>query len=155
MSELSSLLAEALVGEYRMRAAELHGLVDSLADGQFWQKPYPYGNSVGHLVLHLTGNLNYYIGAQIAGTGYLRDRDREFSDPSRPRKASVLAHFDETIALVVGTLEAQWEPDWARAYTAEGEPQARNRFTIFLRCAAHLGHHIGQIHLLLRELAKT
>jgi hypothetical protein len=36
--------------------------------------------SAGHLPLHLTGNLNYYIGAQIAATGYVRDRDREFTE---------------------------------------------------------------------------
>jgi len=153
--ELTSLVAAAFSSEYRMRASELHHWVDPLSDEQFWQKPYPYGNSVGHLVLHLTGNLNYYIGAQIAGTGYRRDREGEFSDPSRPPKAGVLARFDDAIAMVVRTLETQSEDDWARPYTAEREPQARNRFTIFLRCAVHLYHHLGQITLLARELQKT
>src|SRR5437870_10527990 len=59
---------------------------------------YPYGNSVGHLVLHMTGNLNYYIGARVAGTGYVRDRDREFTDGQPPRKDEALGAFDRTIA---------------------------------------------------------
>jgi len=42
-------------------------VVDPLSNEQFWPKPYPYGNSIGHLVLHLTGNLNYYIGARVGG----------------------------------------------------------------------------------------
>ena len=35
-----------------------------LSEEQFWRNPFPYGNDIGHLVLHLTGNLNYYIGAK-------------------------------------------------------------------------------------------
>ena len=35
----------------------------SVAEEQLWTKPFPFGNSIGHLVLHLTGNLNHYIGA--------------------------------------------------------------------------------------------
>ena len=74
MSELSRVVKNALASEYRERAAELHKWADPLDEEQFWMNPYEYGNSVGHLVLHLTGNLSYYIGAQIAGTGYVRHR---------------------------------------------------------------------------------
>ena len=63
---------------YAANTARIRELAAPLSNEQFWQKPYPYGNSFGHLVLHLTGNLNYYIGAQIANTGYVRDRPREF-----------------------------------------------------------------------------
>ena len=41
------------------------------------------GNSIGHLILHLTGNLNHYIGSLVAGTGYERRREQEFTDPAR------------------------------------------------------------------------
>ena len=61
--------------------------VRALPREKLWVKPYPYGNSVGHLVLHLTGNLNHYVGAKIAATGYIRDRPREFNDPAEPRRA--------------------------------------------------------------------
>ena len=66
MSNLPEIVRSALASEYRMRGAELHKWVDPLTDEQFWTNPYSYGNSVGHLVLHLTGNLNYYIGARVA-----------------------------------------------------------------------------------------
>ena len=68
MSELSEGVRQAFANEYRDRAAELHKWADPLSDEQFWRNPFGYGNSVGHLVLHLTGNLSYYIGARIAGT---------------------------------------------------------------------------------------
>jgi hypothetical protein len=51
-------------------------------------------------VLHLTGNLNYYIGAQIANTGYVRDRPREFNEPAPPSKEEALKRFDEAVMMV-------------------------------------------------------
>jgi uncharacterized damage-inducible protein DinB len=154
MSELSSMVSGAFAKEYRGRAAELHKWVDPLSDNQFWRNPYSYGNSVGHLVLHLTGNLSYYIGARIAATGYIRNRDLEFTDATRPAKAGVLRRFDDTIAMVVATAEKQSESDWALPYTAEREPEAATRYVAFLRCAVHFYHHLGQIIYLCRELAK-
>jgi uncharacterized damage-inducible protein DinB len=155
MSELSKVISAALASEYRMRAEDLHKWADPLSEDQFWRNPYSYGNSVGHLVLHLTGNLSYYVGARIAETGYVRDRDLEFNESRRPRKADVLRKFDDTIALVIATIEHQSESDWALPYSAEREPESKNRFTLFLRCASHLYHHVGQIIYLSRELAKS
>jgi uncharacterized damage-inducible protein DinB len=154
MSNLPEIVRSALASEYRMRGAELHKWVDPLTDEQFWTNPYSYGNSAGHLVLHLTGNLNYYIGARVASTGYLRNRDLEFTETQRRSKADVLRKFDEAIAMVIATIEKQRDDHWTLPYTAEREPEAKDRFTIFLRCAVHLYHHVGQINYLCRELTK-
>jgi uncharacterized damage-inducible protein DinB len=155
MTSLSQTISTGFVGEYRRRAEDLHKWVDPLSDEQFWSNPYSYGNSVGHLVLHLTGNLNYYIGAQIAETGYIRNRDLEFTETRRPSKAEVLRKFDDTISIVITTLERQTEADWTLPYSAEREPEASDRFRAFLHCATHLYHHIGQLVFLSRELRKS
>jgi DinB superfamily len=144
MSGLTETTATDLAARYR----KLHGYVRDLAapltDAQFWTKPFPFGNSFGHLVLHLTGNLNYYIGAQIAGTGYVRDRPREFSEAAPPSKDEVLKKFEEAIELVLRTIPSQSEQDWAKPYAAAGA-DAHDRFDIVLQCATHLHHHIGQM----------
>jgi uncharacterized damage-inducible protein DinB len=155
LSELSESIRAALISEYGKRAAELHKWVDPLSEAEFWRKPFSHGNSVGHLVLHLTGNLSYYIGAQIAGTGYVRNRDLEFSEPRKLPKAEVLRKFDETIAMVIATIGKQKEADWTAPYSAEREPDSKNRVTLILHCASHLYHHIGQIIYLSRELRKA
>lgn len=155
MSELSEAILAAFASEYRNRAAELHKWVDPLSEEQFWRNPFSHGNSVGHLVLHLTGNLSYYVGAQSAKTGYVRNRDLEFSEPRKLPKAEILRKFDETIAMVIGTVEKQTEADWTAPYTAEREPDSKNRITLILRCASHLYHHVGQIIYLSRELRKA
>jgi uncharacterized damage-inducible protein DinB len=155
LSTLSDSVAAALASEYRHRAAELHNWVDPLSEEQFWRNPFSHGNSVGHLVLHLTGNLGYYVGARIAGTGYVRNRDLEFSEPRKLPKADVLREFDEAISTVIAAIENQTEADWSAPYTAEREPDSKNRVTLFLRCASHLYHHVGQIIYLSRELRKN
>jgi hypothetical protein len=152
MSDLHSIIQFALIKEYRERTAELHRWVDPLSQEQFWTNPFNYGNSVGHLLLHLTGNLRYYIGAQIAGTGYMRNRNLEFTDSAKHPKAEVVSRFDRTIDMVVATLEAQSATDWTLPYSGEGEPEAKDRFTIFFRCATHFYDHVGQIDYLSHQL---
>src|SRR5215831_13285554 len=94
MSELDVTLIAVLADRYAANLARVRELATPLTEHQFWTKPLLYGNSFGHLVLHLTGNLNYYIGAQIANTGYVRDRDREFSEPNPPAKDAALERLD-------------------------------------------------------------
>ena len=96
------------------------------------------------LVLHLTGNLSYYIGAEIAGTGYVRDRPLEFTDAARLSKADVLKKFDQAIEMVVGAINSQTAEDWSKEYSAVGA-DARDRFEMVLQCATHLHHHVGQM----------
>lgn len=155
MTALTQTISAGLTGEYRRRAEDLHKWADPLSDEQFWRNPYSYGNSVGHLVLHLTGNLRYYIGAQIAGTGYLRNRDLEFTETRRPSKPAVLRTFDDTISMVLAIVQRQTEADWILPYSAEREPEAEDRFRAFLHCATHLFHHVGQIIYLSREVTKS
>jgi len=153
MSALEGTLSSVLAARYTANAARVGELAAPLTNSQFWQKPYPYGNSFGHLVLHLTGNLNYYIGAQIANTGYIRDRPREFADPNPPSKEEALKLFDDAVAMVVQTIHAQSSEDWAKEYSAVGT-NAPNRLDIALVCSAHMQHHIGQMIYLVYELTR-
>jgi len=155
MSDLARTVAEDLCAYYEMVHEQTHRWVDPLSDEQLWQQPFQHGNSIGHLLLHMTGNLNYYIGARVAGTGYIRDREREFTESQRKTKAELLAAFDSVIAMVTETIGRQEPTGWLRAYSAEREPEAKERFNIFLRCAGHAYHHVGQIIYLAREVMKA
>jgi uncharacterized damage-inducible protein DinB len=154
MPTLHSTISAGLVDRYSTLARRVRDLASPLTEEQFWQKPFPFGNSFGHLVLHLTGNLNYYIGAQMAASGYVRDREREFTDAHPPAKEEVLTRFDAAVARVLSELRAQSEEDWARAYAAKGLEDAGNRFNAILNCVTHLHHHIGQMTYLNYELTR-
>jgi hypothetical protein len=155
MEDLHRTVERSFAERYTQLADLARGMAKELTDEQFWRKPFPFGNSFGHLVLHLTGNLNYYIGAEIAGTGYVRDRDREFTDQDRPPKAAVMKRFDEAVAVVLRALAAQSTTDWSKPYTAVREEDAGNRFNLLLRCATHLHHHVGQMVYLCYSLNRN
>jgi DinB superfamily len=153
MPGLEEAVASALAKRYTANAARVRELAVHVTNAQFWQKPFPFGNSFGHLVLHLTGNLNYYVGAQIAGTGYVRDRPREFNDPNPPSKDEALKRFDAAVDMVLKTIRAQSPEDWSAEYSGTGS-DARNRLDIVVICAAHMQHHIGQMIYLGYELRR-
>jgi uncharacterized damage-inducible protein DinB len=154
VSDLNTTLVRDFERNYREAAQKIRALVEPLTDEQIWTRPYPYGNSIGHLLLHLTGNLSYYIGAEMGGTGYIRNRQLEFSDKIHHPKAELLAKFDAAIATVATVLQKQSEQDWSATYTAKGFEDCGDRFTAILRCAAHLSHHTGQIIYLCKELER-
>ena len=153
MSDLHSTVPSVLADRYTANAARVRELATPLTNTQFWQKPFAFGNSFGHLVLHLTGNLNYYIGAQIAKTGYMRDRPREFNDPNPPSKGEALQRFNEAVDMVLKTIRAQSPEDWPAEYSGAGT-DAKNRLDIVVVCAAHMQHHIGQMIYLGYELQR-
>lgn len=152
MAELNETIASSLATRYKKLAGVVRELAEPLSDERFWAKPFAFGNSFGHLVLHLTGNLNYYIGAQIAGTGYVRDRPLEFSDATRPSKAEVIKKFDQAVAMVLATINSQSAEDWSKEYVGA---DAHDRFDMVLRCATHLHHHVGQMMYLNFELKQV
>jgi DinB family protein len=155
MQTLPDTIATALTERFTTLASRLHELAAPLTDEQFWRKPFPFGNSFGHLVLHLTGNLNYYIGAQIAQTGYVRNRELEFTDKRHLPKAEVLEDFDRAIKMVLQTIGKQSAFDWSSYYHAVGAANVVDRFHMVLRCAAHMDHHVGQMIYLCFELKRS
>jgi uncharacterized damage-inducible protein DinB len=151
MNNLSHTIAAGFIHSFEDFGRRLRALAEPLSEEQFWRKPYAYGNSFGNLALHLTGNLNYYIGAQIANSGYVREREREFSETDR-KKEEVLRALDEAIERVVATLKAQGQDDWSQEYQAVGVDDVNDRFSIYLRCAVHFHHHLGQMLYLVQAL---
>src|SRR5689334_1318575 len=107
MQPLSATISNGFSYYFRDFLDRVEALAGDLSDEEFWSNPFPYGNSMGHLVLHLTGNLSYYIGAQLAATGYIRDRDREFAENQPPSKAEVLQQLAKAIETVITVLETQ------------------------------------------------
>jgi len=144
MPELEDTLGTVLAGRYFANLTRIRELAATITEKQFWTRPFPYGNSFGHLVLHLTGNLNYYIGARIANTGYIRDREREFTEPNPPSKEDALKQLDAAVAMVMEAIRAQSASDWSKPYSGVGT-NCSNRLDIAMQCAAHMQHHIGQM----------
>jgi hypothetical protein len=147
-AKLGDVVRAELGVYFRHLASRVERAVRALPREKLWVKPLAYGNSVGHLVLHLTGNLNHYIGARIAATGYVRDRPKEFTDPSEAPAERVLENFHKAIDLVVHTIESL--DDESLTTPVAEEPPVKTRFGLLLVCAAHLNNHIGQMSYLVQ-----
>ena len=153
MTTLTQNVKDEMVRYFRHLADRVERAVRSLPPEKLWVKPFTFGNSVGHLVLHLTGNLNHYIGALVAGTGYVRHREHEFTDPVTYPRDEVLARFREEVDLVVRTIEAQ--DDAGLMTPVDAQPPIRTCLGLFLVCAAHMNNHIGQMSYLVQALQSS
>jgi hypothetical protein len=149
-SDLARLTAAEFSRYFRHLATRVERAVRSVTEEQLWTKPFSFGNSIGHLVLHLTGNLNHYIGALVAATGYVRHREHEFTDPVRYPTEELLVNFHRAVDLVVRTIESQ--DDAALATPVADQPPVQTRLGLFLVCAAHMNNHIGQMSYLVQAL---
>jgi uncharacterized damage-inducible protein DinB len=152
-SVLADTVADEFTRYYRHLASRVERAVRSLPKEKVWEKPFPFGNSVGHLVLHLTGNLNHYIGARVANTGYVRDRPREFTESELPSPEVLLERFHEAVEIVAETIRSVGDDDWC--VDVSDEPPVQTRFGLLLVCAAHLNNHIGQMSYLVQALGHS
>ena len=138
-SELISLFTRDL----RRVAQEIEAFPN---DESLWQTAPGVTNSAGNLALHLEGNLREYIGRQLGGIAYTRQRPLEFSITALTR-AEVAARIDavrETIipSLASADLDAHFPED------VLGLPLTARQFVLHL--LGHLNYHLGQIDYLRR-----
>jgi uncharacterized damage-inducible protein DinB len=110
-----------------------------------WKTSGEITNSAGTLALHLIGNLNHYIGSEMGNTGYVRDRDAEFSKRNVSRN-ELLIEIDETRQVVANSL-LKFPEDWFdRKYPLEefGYPMTYEYFMVHL--VSHINYHLGQVN---------
>jgi uncharacterized damage-inducible protein DinB len=148
--DLARVTADEFARYFRHVASRVERAAMAVPEDGLWIKPFPFGNSIGHLILHLTGNLNHYIGAIIADTGYVRHREHEFTDTEKYPRDELLAKFRQAVEMVVRTLEAQDGESFANPVAEQ--PPIQTRLGLFLVCAAHLNNHIGQMSYLVQAL---
>tara|TARA_R110000868_G_scaffold81946_2_gene231728 strand:+ start:39392 stop:39835 length:444 start_codon:yes stop_codon:yes gene_type:complete len=110
-----------------------------------WKLETGINNSGGNLCLHLIGNINHFIGALLGKTGYVRNREFEFSDSFIP-KTLLIQQINATIIQVILTLDNLKDEELNQEYPSEvfGNKMRTNDFLIYL--TTHLSYHLGQIN---------
>lgn len=110
-----------------------------------WHLPEGISNSGGNLVLHLVGNLNHFVGSIMGDTGYVRQRDREFSTKNVP-KAELLKMVDDTMAMVSKVILGQDEANMQNTFPVEVMGRSWTYHSFLLQLLWHIGYHNGQIN---------
>jgi len=141
MNAVAASIAAIIERELRTLRAQLEAYSD---ERDLWLLAPGIANPPGALAAHLVGNLQYYVGTRLGGTGYVRDRPAEFARRDRTR-ADLIASIEETRAIVRATLASLPEPELDRDFpeVVGGVHLTTGDFLIHL--TGHLAYHLGQI----------
>ena len=136
---------------------DLNKLIDEINlykdESNIWNLESSISNSAGNLCLHLVGNLNHFIGATLGNTGYIRQRDLEFSLKNVPR-TDMIKQVEDTIVVVEDTLSKLTEADLQEEYRRNPFEDYMTTAYFLSHLATHLAYHLGQINYHRRLLDK-
>lgn len=102
-------------------------------------------NSAGNLCLHLIGNLNWFIGAELGNTNYVRHRELEFSTKDISQ-TELIKMIDETILVVENSLHGLTDEDLKNEYPLLVFDKKTSTEYFLLHLTTHLVYHLGQIN---------
>ncbi len=110
-----------------------------------WQVEKNIKNSAGNLCLHIIGNLNWYVGAQLGATGYIRHRELEFSSTNIP-KDDLLLEIDKTRSVLDNTLDKITSSQLELEYPILVFDKKTTTYYFLIHLTTHLAYHLGQIN---------
>ena len=110
-----------------------------------WKTDKQITNSAGNLALHLVGNLITYIGKELGQTGYVRNRDLEFSQKNVPRTVLVRM-IAETSEVVISTLKNFDESKLSSDFPVVVFKEKTSTGYMLMHLTSHLAYHLGQVN---------
>ena len=123
--------------------------LEQLTDEDVWLRSNDASNSIGNLVLHLSGNVQQWIIGGVGDLPYHRDREHEFGERGGFTREQLLARLKETLAKADQVL-AEVDPN----RLLERKEIQGNDVTVMqaiLRIVQHFGLHTGQIMVLTKQ----
>jgi len=120
---------------------------------KIWYVEENIANSAGNLCLHLVGNLNIYVGAEFGASGYVRNRELEFSAKDVPRTV-LLEQISETARIVDATIDQLTVEQLQAECPIQFFDKIISTEYFLVHLVSHLAYHIGQINYHRRLLDK-
>jgi len=127
---------------------ELASLSDELLaypnEADMWKLPAGLPNSGGNIALHLIGNLRFFIGTQFGATGFVRERDLEFSSKDVPR-SEIIHNIEKTADEVTRALATLDPALLEKVFPVEVGGHKIQTGLFLQHLASHLAYHLGQV----------
>jgi hypothetical protein len=120
-------------------------------ENDIWKIKEGILNSAGNLALHIIGNLNHFIGTTLGNTGYVRNRDEEFSLKDIPRE-TLIADINDLKETVKNTLSKLSSADLQNDFPIKIRDEVFSTQNMLVFLLAHLNYHLGQINYLRRMM---
>jgi len=144
--QLLAAAVHAFTEELDSALGRITHCVGQLTDEQVWWRPRADMNSIGNLVLHLTGNVKQMIVSSLGGEPDDRDRPAEFAARGSVPKGELLRRLSDVVSRAKAVLGAATAEEFCRVRRV-------NTFDLtgagaVVRCVAHFrGHAQEVIHL--------
>jgi hypothetical protein len=148
------MTTDALIKLFKRDLNALKQEIDAYQnEDNLWISNNEISNSAGNLALHIIGNLNHFIGATIGDSGYIRQRDLEFSQKNIP-KSELISEIDETLSIVESVINSLSEVDLQKEYKRRVTEEYMTTEFFLVYLTIHLAYHLGQINYHRRILDK-
>lgn len=137
---------------------DLNKLIEELRSYQnessLWLIEEGISNSGGNLALHICGNLQHFVGAILGNTGYIRERDLEFTQKNIPL-SNLVEEIQKTSDVIKNTLGKLDVSETMANYPVDVFKKAMTTEFFLLHLSTHLNYHFGQINYHRRLLDKS
>ncbi|MDQ6770060.1 MAG: DUF1572 domain-containing protein [Gemmatimonadota bacterium] len=137
-----------LTKEYPIK---LRHCVKALPPAAVWARPNDGSNSIGNLLVHLTGNVTEWILGGIGGQSITRHRSFEFTQRKGADGAALLEGLDAVLRDADSVLGGLSAPDLERSITIQG--RETTVLGAVYHVVEHFAMHTGQIILLTKMYA--
>lgn len=156
-TEPETMIARAFVQQARellkdQYLPKLERCMETLNDEQIWWRPNEDSNSIGNLLLHLSGNARQWIISGLGGAADNRVRQREFDERAIITRAELRSLLRQTLAEVDAVLEAFDLTTILQQKQIQGT--AVTALEAIFHVTEHFSMHTGQIILLTKMLSQ-
>jgi hypothetical protein len=112
---------------------------------KLWYVEKGISNCAGNLCLHLIGNLNHFIGATIGNTGYVRNRELEFSQKNIPAD-ELVNRINDTVIVIENALDKLSDDILREDFPLLYNNEKVSTMHMLTHLLTHLDYHLGQIN---------
>ena len=124
--------------------------LEKLTDEAVWWRPNSESNSLGNLLLHLSGNVRQWIVCGITGTVSHRNRQQEFDERSLIPRSDLISKLKNTVQEADNVLAKLNPASLLEKHMIQGREVTL--LHAILHVVEHFSMHTGQIILLTKTL---
>ena len=148
-------IAQAFIAQSRslLQTANLPRIercLERLSDEEVWWRPNDESNSIGNLMLHLSGNVRQWIVSGLGGREDARVRQEEFDERRVLPRAELLRRLKETLTEADSVLASIEPAQLLESRRIQGDEVTM--LEAIYHVVEHFSMHTGQIILLAKAL---
>ncbi len=145
-----ALLREVLHRLYGESLPRILNCLDQLSDDQIWWRPNDSSNSIGNLVLHLSGNVRQWIYSGLGGYPDHRKRQTEFDEHGPMNKAELISRITSAMEMIKPVIENLPLEELLKKRSVQTFNETG--LTILIHVTEHFSYHTGQIAYITKML---